>query len=74
MTLIYVILLRGRNANLRKWDNVMKRNDVHKILIIGSGPIVIGQACELWQTMNGWVYDGFDVTYKALGVDFDKVY
>ena len=28
----------------------------------------------LWQTMNGWVYEGFDVTYKALGVDFDKVY
>ena len=24
----------------------MKRNDVHKILIIGSGPIIIGQACE----------------------------
>ena len=24
--------------------------------------------------MNGWVYAGFDVTYKALGVDFDKVY
>ena len=29
---------------------------------------------RLWQTMNGWVYDGFDITYKALGVDFDKVY
>ncbi len=28
----------------------------------------------LWETMNGWVYDGFDVTYKVLGVDFDKVY
>ena len=28
----------------------------------------------LWSTMNGWVYDGFDVTYKSLGVDFDKVY
>ena len=28
----------------------------------------------LWETMNGWVYDGFDVTYKALGVGFDKVY
>ena len=28
----------------------------------------------LWETMNGWVYDGFDVTYKAMGVDFDKVY
>ncbi len=29
---------------------------------------------ELWATMNGWVYKGFDVTYKAMGVDFDKVY
>lgn len=29
---------------------------------------------SLWETMNGWVYDGFDVTYKALGVDFDKIY
>ena len=29
---------------------------------------------SLWATMNGWVYEGFDVTYKALGVDFDKVY
>ncbi len=28
----------------------------------------------LWERMNGWVYEGFDVTYKALGVDFDKVY
>lgn len=29
---------------------------------------------QLWQTMNGWVYEGFDVTYKKLGVDFDKIY
>ncbi|MBQ2418688.1 MAG: arginine--tRNA ligase, partial [Alistipes sp.] len=28
----------------------------------------------LWEMMNGWVYEGFDVTYKTLGVDFDKVY
>ena len=28
----------------------------------------------LWETMNGWVYEGFDVTYKALGIEFDKVY
>ena len=28
----------------------------------------------LWQTMNGWVYEGFDKTYKAMGVDFDRVY
>ncbi len=29
---------------------------------------------SLWEMMNGWVYEGFDVTYKALGVSFDKVY
>lgn len=29
---------------------------------------------NLWEKMNGWVYDGFDKTYKALGVDFDKIY
>ncbi len=28
----------------------------------------------LWERMNGWVYEGFDATYKALGVDFDKTY
>lgn len=28
----------------------------------------------LWERMNGWVYAGFDETYKALGVAFDKVY
>lgn len=28
----------------------------------------------LWKKMNGWVYDGFAVTYKNLGVDFDKYY
>ncbi len=29
---------------------------------------------DLWNTMNGWVLDGFNVTYKRLGVDFDKIY
>ncbi|XCF06075.1 arginine--tRNA ligase [Tamlana crocina] len=28
----------------------------------------------LWEKMNGWVYDGFDETYKNLGVDFDTLY
>ncbi len=32
------------------------------------------ETVSLWKTMNGWVYDGFDVTYKKLGVDFDKIY
>ena len=29
---------------------------------------------SVWRMMNQWVYDGFDITYKRLGVDFDKIY
>lgn len=29
---------------------------------------------ELWATMNGWVYAGFDQTYDRLGIHFDKTY
>ncbi len=29
---------------------------------------------ELWQKMNGWVYEGFNQTYSRLGIDFDKIY
>ncbi|GAB4375635.1 MAG: arginine--tRNA ligase [Salibacteraceae bacterium] len=32
------------------------------------------EVLELWQMMNGWVYDGFDETYERLGVEFDKLY
>jgi len=32
------------------------------------------EVVELWKTMNNWVYEGFDVTYRKLGVDFDKIY
>ncbi len=32
------------------------------------------ETIELWEMMNTWVYAGFDVSYKKLGVDFDKIY
>lgn len=32
------------------------------------------ETVDLWKMMNGWVYDGFDITYKNLGVDFDTLY
>ena len=32
------------------------------------------ETVALWHMMNSWVYEGFDVTYKALGVEFDKIY
>ena len=32
------------------------------------------EVLALWRMMNQWVYDGFDETYRRLGVDFDKIY
>lgn len=32
------------------------------------------EVIELWKTMNGWVYQGFEETYRRLGVDFDQYY
>ncbi|MEO6718817.1 MAG: arginine--tRNA ligase [Ferruginibacter sp.] len=32
------------------------------------------EVIELWKKMNSWVYAGFDVTYKKIGSDFDRIY
>lgn len=32
------------------------------------------EVMDLWKKMNGWVYEGFDITYKSIGSDFDKTY
>ena len=32
------------------------------------------EVMELWRKMNSWVYAGFDITYKRIGSDFDKIY
>jgi arginyl-tRNA synthetase len=32
------------------------------------------ETVELWKKMNSWVYEGFGVTYKRMGVDFEKLY
>ena len=32
------------------------------------------EVVALWKTMNGWVYEGFDATYKDMGVTFDQLY
>lgn len=32
------------------------------------------ETMALWRTMNSWVYDGFEVTYRDIGVEFDKLY
>jgi len=32
------------------------------------------EVIHLWKKMNGWVYKGFDETYKRIGTDFEKIY
>jgi arginyl-tRNA synthetase len=32
------------------------------------------ETVALWRKMNGWVFDGFDVSYKTMGIEFDKIY
>ncbi|WP_088341569.1 arginine--tRNA ligase [Robiginitalea sediminis] len=32
------------------------------------------EVVSLWETMNGWVYEGFEQTYREMGVDFDTLY
>ena len=32
------------------------------------------EVVELWKTMNGWVYEGFEKTYNDLGINFDRTY
>lgn len=32
------------------------------------------ETVDLWKMMNSWVYAGFDITYRELGVDFDQIY
>jgi len=34
----------------------------------------LSEVVDLWKKMNQWVYDGFEVTYKNIGVDFDSYY
>jgi arginyl-tRNA synthetase len=34
----------------------------------------VPEVIELWNKMNSWVYKGFDITYKRIGSDFDKIY
>jgi len=47
-------------------------DDVHRMLVQWEeGDPHVRQ---LWEMMNGWVFDGFEQTYKALGITFDRTY
>src|SRR5215813_7233395 len=58
------------NEILRANTPVMKKTQQMLLDWEAGKPEVI----ELWKKMNDWVYKGFDVTYKRIGADFDKMY
>jgi len=53
-------------------DNPEVLDDVHKMLVDWEAGDPEVRA--LWSMMNQWVFDGFDQTYKSLGITFDKTY
>lgn len=53
-------------------ENPAVLEDVHKMLVDWEAGDP--EVRELWSMMNNWVFEGFDETYKALGISFDKVY
>lgn len=53
-------------------ENPAVLDDVHKMLVDWENGDP--QVRALWKMMNQWVFDGFEQTYKALGISFDKTY
>jgi arginyl-tRNA synthetase len=58
------------NEILRASTPIMKRTQQMLLDWEAGKPEVI----DLWRKMNDWVYKGFDITYKRIGADFDKIY
>ncbi len=58
------------NEILRANTPIMKKTQQMLLDWEAGKPEVI----ELWRKMNDWVYKGFDITYKRIGADFDKIY
>ncbi len=60
-------IILDAQAMLRRWEA--------EALAAAADPAAPkGEVYSLWETMNGWVYTGFEQTYKRLGVDFDRMY
>ncbi len=68
------------NAQIKECDELSKYAENNAPLILEARELLRKweakdeEVYNDWKTMNGWVYKGFDVTYKKLGVDFDKIY
>jgi arginyl-tRNA synthetase len=65
------LVAKGMNKEEAEKDAPIMKSTQQMLLDWEAGdPEVI----DLWRKMNGWVYAGFDKTYKTIGSDFDKIY
>lgn len=53
----------------KKAPSILQAQEMLRKWEAGDEPTIL-----LWKKMNDWVYQGFDITYKRLGVDFDRFY
>ena len=65
------LLLEGMNEEDAKNSASLMKETREMLLKWEAGD---KEVVDLWKMMNSWVYAGFDLTYKKLGVDFDKIY
>ena len=66
-----VLMAGGMTKDLAEKEAPLMKDAQQMLVDWESGkPDVI----DLWKRMNSWVYAGFDVTYKRIGSDFDKIY
>jgi arginyl-tRNA synthetase len=65
------LLSRGTDENEAKNSAPLMKETREMLLKWEAGD---KEVVDLWKMMNSWVYEGFDETYKKLGVDFDKIY
>lgn len=65
------LISEGMDEEQAKKEAPIMREAQSMLLLWEAGD---SQVRSLWEMMNGWVYDGFEVTYKEMGVSFDKTY
>jgi arginyl-tRNA synthetase len=55
-------------------QDMLRRWEAEALAAAGNPAAPRGETYALWERMNGWVYAGFNATYKRLGVEFDRMY
>lgn len=73
--------LKEETEEIMKRDNIEKDEAEAKTTLMAEAREMLRlweagdpEVRALWEMMNGWVYAGFDETYRRLGVNFDKIY